>query len=958
MTKKNQSRIIVEPGLTPAMEATTEESTLVERVARIVSSGHEWRGAKPDFTRLAAELEPAIPFDVFGIVLLRHDRQALRITVCRRESDSWVANNHQHPLEDSKMEQLLQHPAIVVQNYPHGLDGPPSLCGDALSPYPYLRATLIAPLMVGDHILGTLELGSTHLDTYADETLQRLIKAVAHVLAAAIESAQIGGNVEIQDRQRRALKQVSNAFTSTMDLSVILERIVDGTSEALHVPSAIVTLDRYNQGLYLEAQSGLDPLILRQLLDDSAVLTDQSIIGYSLQRRQPFVSQDISADKRFPISHSFATQLAVRSIFSYPLVTDTAIYGVLLLCSQEPGGFTPLKVDILSLFAGQATIAIHNAMLLQAAQQRSHFQEAIEQFEQAHNDQVNESEMLEHLRIETERTFGVDFSSLLRFISDHLLTRNERDFQNLLQASHREDSSETPHQLPHMDLPPVSGVSTRTPSGVEALRESLNSHHGLRPTSTAWLTQTAEAALDDAEIVRELSRLLQLYERSSGDRTDAWFVVDLNGRCMYMNPAAEVFCGIRLLSAWKNATVSNSTLLDVFSAVLPGVRNAAEVSQYFQDFVMPESAQSSARAIQHFNNNTIRCVMALEPVKYGKSQRRITSSDEKRRASHKSRAGLDASRSREIRESASDRYYQLTRYPLYNQSGHLLANALQVHDITEQVHDEKNKSALLSSVSHDLRTPLTTIKAAVTGLLQPGVDWDEETRQEILEEVDRETDHLTVLINALVEMSRIEMGALVLEKELCDVAEILNSALVRVERVLANQIVNIRVPSPPYPPLPLVQVDYVQMERVFYNLIENAARRNSLHPDLSSTPTVSSVGTDSSRPSPIHRPPAEIVIALDVVDLEHETDSRKKLLRVRIIDHGSPIPENEHERIFKSFYAQESAPGGGLGLAICRGIIEAHQGQIWVESTPDGATCFTFTLPVHFNPPSSVEEFR
>jgi K+-sensing histidine kinase KdpD len=277
------------------------------------------------------------------------------------------------------------------------------------------------------------------------------------------------------------------------------------------------------------------------------------------------------------------------------------------------------------------------------------------------------------------------------------------------------------------------------------------------------------------------------------------------------------------------------------------------------------------------------------------------------------------------------------RYPLYNQNGQLLANALQVHDITEQVHDEKNKSALLSSVSHDLRTPLTTIKAAITGLLQPDVEWDETTRQEILEEVDHETDRLSILINALVEMSRIEMGALVLEKELCDVVEIANSALARVDRVLAGQKVDIQVLSHPRQSLPLVQVDYVQLERVFYNLIENAARRTSLLGDEEQSP---------------------IIITLDVTDSDRDTEARKKLLRVQVIDHGPPVPESERERIFKSFYAQENATGGGLGLAICRGIIEAHQGQIWVESTSNASTCFAFTLPVHLIPSSSPEEFR
>src|SRR5919108_6266749 len=84
---------------------TQEQSAIVERVARIVS---RVRGAKPDYARLAAELEPAIPFDVFGIVLLRHDREAVRVVVCTHEADRWIAHYHQHPLKDSMVENILQ----------------------------------------------------------------------------------------------------------------------------------------------------------------------------------------------------------------------------------------------------------------------------------------------------------------------------------------------------------------------------------------------------------------------------------------------------------------------------------------------------------------------------------------------------------------------------------------------------------------------------------------------------------------------------------------------------------------------------------------------------------------------------------------------------------------------------------------------------------------------------------
>src|SRR6266702_55293 len=125
---------------------TLKESTIVERVARIVSSV---RGTKPDYTHLAAELEPALPYDIFGVVLLRHDRQAVRITVCRRENGSWLAEHHQHPLQGSMVERLLSSPETIVQNYPEGLNGPPVRCGDALNACHQLRATLIAPLIAG-----------------------------------------------------------------------------------------------------------------------------------------------------------------------------------------------------------------------------------------------------------------------------------------------------------------------------------------------------------------------------------------------------------------------------------------------------------------------------------------------------------------------------------------------------------------------------------------------------------------------------------------------------------------------------------------------------------------------------------------------------------------------------------------------------------------------------------------
>jgi signal transduction histidine kinase/GAF domain-containing protein len=818
--------------------------------------------------------------------------------------------------------------------------------------------------VVEDQILGSLELGSTRIDAYAGEALQRLISAVAHVLAAAIKSAQIGGSVEIQDRQREELKNVSSALASEMDLSMILSRIVVGIAKALDVSSAIITLDQGRGSLKLVVQYGLDSVVLKQIVGREIALTEQAIIGFTLHRRQPTVSNDIAEDSRFPASQLFASQLGIRSIFSYPLVTGSTIYGALLLCSSEPGGFTPLKLDILSLFASQATIAIHNGMLLEASRERRRFQEAIKQLDAVRkqhgsfgSDELDELLLLKKVREESEQTFGVSFSSLLRFISDHLLTSSERDLQNILHDVQDEQQATTVNHVNGTVLPL------------------------LEEQKAATLIETAEAALARAGLLGDVSAALtpvitQLYERIRSDMTTPWFVTDARGKCIYVNPAAEVFCGIHLSldklgnlaslqhpvhevgeDSLKNdlyelswpldsqvhfdtylpfSQNSSLTLLDAFAGLLSHIRNADEVATYLKEFTYSDLAPDEVGLVERQRNfqlefspaNTLRFIIAAEPVhKRPHQQFQVESNVTRDRepfsfnihSAKEPRNRFSDPQTMLPNSAPSDRHYQFMRFALYDTQGQLLGNALQVQDITEQVRDEKNKAVLLSTVSHDLRTPLTAIKAAVTGLLQPDVTWDEQMLSEILEDIDTEADHLHSLINSLIEMSRIDMGALVLEKEWCDIVEIVHSTCAVDKRLLAGHLVHTDFQAQ----LPMVYVDYVQIKRVLHCLLENAVRHSPEN--------------------------TEIVIAIDTVavgdeDVVSSKDSHH-FLRVRVIDHGTGIPNGEQERIFKTFYSLDTQ-GSGLGLAISRGIIEAHQGRIRVEPALGGGSCFTFVLPI------------
>jgi signal transduction histidine kinase len=282
---------------------------------------------------------------------------------------------------------------------------------------------------------------------------------------------------------------------------------------------------------------------------------------------------------------------------------------------------------------------------------------------------------------------------------------------------------------------------------------------------------------------------------------------------------------------------------------------------------------------------------------------------------------------------AYEQHYTLTPYPLYNTSEELIGYALCMRALPPLAHDESLENGLLSSVSHDLRTPLMVIKAAVTGLLQEGLQWDEALRRETLQDINEEADRLTTLVSALLEMSRIQGGALRLQTEWCDLAEIIHTVLDRLQKVTRHHHIVYHVAAP----LPLIQGDFMQLDRVLSNLIENAVK-------------YSPEGT-------------EVRVTTSVAESE---------VQVRVLDQGCGVPPEERERIFEKFYrvrqrrvcptgaesVNESGKGGpalvggsGLGLAICRGVILAHHGRIWVEPRAEGGSSFVFTLPVEQSAP-------
>jgi two-component system, OmpR family, sensor histidine kinase KdpD len=235
---------------------------------------------------------------------------------------------------------------------------------------------------------------------------------------------------------------------------------------------------------------------------------------------------------------------------------------------------------------------------------------------------------------------------------------------------------------------------------------------------------------------------------------------------------------------------------------------------------------------------------------------------------------------------------------------------------------DRLKSALLSSVTHELRTPLATIKAATTSLISDEIPWEAPARYDLLSVVDEETDYLNYLVGNLLDMSRIEAGALKPNRHWNILSEIVDGVLTRLHRTLSGFTLDIQISDD----LPVVPVDYSQMEQVFVNLLNNATKY-------------------APQGSTIH---------LEANLLDEDT------ARISVINEGPQVTPDHLDRIFDKFYRitePEKVTGTGLGLSICKGIVEAHGGRIWAENVV-GGLAFHFTLPLRLdgNPPPHIEE--
>jgi two-component system sensor histidine kinase KdpD len=235
-----------------------------------------------------------------------------------------------------------------------------------------------------------------------------------------------------------------------------------------------------------------------------------------------------------------------------------------------------------------------------------------------------------------------------------------------------------------------------------------------------------------------------------------------------------------------------------------------------------------------------------------------------------------------------------------------------------QIEAERIRNSLLSSVSHDIRTPLASIIGATTGLLRH-VDKSDIHTYELAQIAHEESERLSRWVGNLLQMTRLESGNVQVEKEWQPLEEVVGTVLLRLEKMLASHHLKTDLPDE----LPLVLIDSTLIEHVLVNLLENAIK---------------------------YTPPGS------PIDLSAWAEGQEVI--VEVADRGPGLPPGEEERIFDKFYRVHPLDAGsiGLGLTICKAIVEVHGGRIWAANLAEGGAVFRFTLPLEGEPPQMEAE--
>ena len=775
---------------------------------------------------------------------------------------------------------------------------------------PGLKSFLAVPLIAGEKVVGVIAVEDYEREGAFTEAHLRVLGPIAAQVAVSMENTRLYGELEQRLSETTTLQEVSRVVNSALDLAEIFERVVTELASAFHYP--LIGLFMVEDGeLVMQAQHGFDADEARRF---SRTSLESGIVGRAALTGQPQFVQDVTRDPDYVPMKGW-----VRSQIAVPIISDQNVLGVL---SVQSGADNPLEENDLSLmrtFAAQVATAVTNARLF--AQMVSLSADLERRVDERTRELKEERDRIDTLyRIAVELTASLDLDRVLNralelvgeavgaehgslFLidpqSDRLIWRAVMRGHEILPPGGRQIQM-TRHEgmagwvMDNRKSLLVGNVQLDTrwvnAPGTEHNRSLLGApliandevlgclfftsdsedhfHEGHVRLVEAAATQVANS-INNAELyrlIRDQAERLGVMLRSQQTEAaksqailesvaDGVMVSDQAGEIILFNAAAE-----RILELRRSDVLGRS------SAQLTGLYGAGLTMwmEMLRNWAVDPVSHAGEFFTQQIEIGSKVIAVNVAPVLHG---------DE------------------------------------------FLGVVSVFRDITREVAADRIKSEFVATVSHELRTPMTSIKGYADLLLLGAAGEITAEQRRFLEIVKANADRLSLLVNDLLDISRIEQGGVELDLRPIDLAEITRDVIAQLEtgREGATRELDVRVEIPD--DLPELRADYDRVTQIMSNLISNA---------FNYTPDGGSVTVRAT-------PQAEGI-------------------QIDVSDTGIGIPASDQPRVFERFFRGEDplvmkTAGTGLGLSIVQHLVAIHGGRVWFESEEGVGTTFSVWLP-------------
>lgn len=782
------------------------------------------------------------------------------------------------------------------------------------------RSLLVLPLASGQNLRG---LAFVHMpETYHfSATDIDLTRTISNQAAIALESARLYQATVSRAEQLTTINRASYEIGLSLDPEQIYVAIHRATAQLMPVESFVIALlaesGEQIEGVYLMDPSGRSPNVHIPL--------GEGISGRVIQTGEPLLIPD--AEQVGDLGGRTYGEGQPRSIVAVPITMGGKTIGMLSAQSYKPNIYTEDEQQILSTMANQAAVAILNGRLFAETRRLADEleQRVVERTDELTREQRN-TETLLRILTEASATLDLDraLNRTLALLNDAIGAE-----QGSIMMINPEDNT-----IHHR-----AGYGYLTPVMTEGDRQTpLKSGEGL----AGWVIQHREAArVDD---VRKDDRWVEIPLSSSGHRSviAAPLMVgeDVIGAIMVFHRQVGYFTPdhmnlVRAISNQVSAAINNAQLYilirdqaERLGSMLRSQRVEASRQQAILEAVADGVLVTDAGNEITFLNSSSERILGLEASQvlgqpldsfvglFGKAAQTWM---------HTIHSWSDDPSSHQTGDTYAE---QLTLENAHVVLVHLapviwrnefLGTVSVFRDITHEVEVDRLKSEFVATVSHELRTPMTSIKGYVDILLMGAAGALNENQNHFLDIVRSNTERLSVLVNDLLDISRIEAGRVSLSLQAIDLREVVNDVVTDIRRRSQeeNKPMGLTLDIPEN--LPRVTGDLERVSQILANLVDNAYHYTPENGHIT-----------------IHMQPVDEMVQVDVQDT------------------GIGIDQVDADRIFERFFRGENplvlaTPGTGLGLAIVKQLVTMHKGRIWMTSKglPGEGTKFSFTLPVY-----------